>query len=79
MTAIAIQSLIITYLGYFTASVLVILTAVIGVGVAYLIFRFGWKRVITDQSLMISDIYIRKLPFRGYNRFRSKEWNMKNM
>jgi hypothetical protein len=39
------QSLIIDTLTTFGNSVLVILTAVIGIGVAYLVFRFGWRKV----------------------------------
>lgn len=69
-----IQSTLIT----FSLSVLAILTVVIGIGVAYLIFRFGWKRVITDQSLMLGGYYLRKVPIQGYNRFRSQSWNMQH-
>ena len=29
----------------FSGSLLTILTAVIGIGVAYLVFRFGWRKV----------------------------------
>lgn len=45
MTASATQALVTTAVTDYGASVLVILGAVIGIGVAYLVFRFGWGRV----------------------------------
>ena len=45
MTASATEALVTSTLSSFGASVLVILTAVIGVGLAYLVFRFGWRKV----------------------------------
>ncbi len=45
MTASATEALVIATLGTFGTSVLVILTAVIGIGVAFLVFRFGWRKV----------------------------------
>ncbi len=45
MTASATETLVTGTLTTFGTSVLAILTAVIGIGVAYLIFRFGWRKV----------------------------------
>jgi hypothetical protein len=45
MTASATEALVTGTLTTFGSSVLVILTAVIGIGVAYLVFRFGWRKV----------------------------------
>lgn len=45
MTASATQALVTDTLTDFGASVLVIITAVIGIGLAYLVFRFGWRKV----------------------------------
>jgi len=45
MTASATQALVIGTLTDFGGAVLVILTAVIGIGLAYLVFRFGWRKV----------------------------------
>jgi len=45
MTASATQALVTDTLADFGGSVLVILTAVIGIGLAYLVFRFGWRKV----------------------------------
>lgn len=45
MTASATQAVITSTLSDFGASVLVILTAVIAIGVAYLVFRFGWRKI----------------------------------
>jgi len=78
MTPSTMTSVVLTTLTTFGLSVLAILTAVIGVAVAYLVFKFGWQRVITDQSLMIGGYYLRRKPHAGYNRFRSQEWNIKH-
>jgi len=51
MNATAIQNLIISTLTDYGATALVILTAVIGVSVAYLAFKFGWNRT---QSVLPS-------------------------
>jgi len=45
MTASATQALVTGTLTDFGAAVLVIITATIGVGLAYLVFRFGWRKV----------------------------------
>jgi len=45
MTASATQALVTSTLADFGGAVLVILTAVIGIGLAYLVFRFGWRKV----------------------------------
>lgn len=45
MSASSTEALVTATLTTFGGSVLVILTAVIGIGVAYLVFRFGWRRV----------------------------------
>lgn len=45
MTALAVQNLVTTTLTSFGSSALVVLTAVIGIGVAFLLFRFGWGKV----------------------------------
>jgi len=45
MTASATEALVTGTLTTFGGAVLVILTAVIGIGVAYLVFRFGWRKV----------------------------------
>jgi len=74
----SIETLITSTLTDFGASVLVILTAVIGLAIAYVAFRFGFNKLLFDQSLMVGGFYLRKTPYKGYNRFRSKQWNMKN-
>ncbi len=45
MSSTTAEALVTTTLTTFGASAIVILTAVIGVGVAFLIFRFGWRKV----------------------------------
>jgi len=45
MTAAASTSLVTTTLSTFSTNALTIVTAVIGIGVAFLLFRFGWRKV----------------------------------
>lgn len=45
MTTTAVEGVITSALSDFSATALVVLTAVIGVGVAYLAFRFGWSKI----------------------------------
>ena len=79
MTASAMTILIGSTLATFGVAVATIISAVIGVGVAYLVFTIGWKRLFFDKSLMIGGYYVRNTPFKGYHRFRSRDWNMKHM
>jgi len=59
-------------------AVLTIVTATLVVGLGYLVFTVGWSRIFMDKSLMIGGLYLRNTPYKGYNRWRSKAWNMKN-
>ena len=45
MTASAMTTLITDTLGSYGTALVTVLGAVIGIGVAYLVFRFGWKKV----------------------------------
>jgi len=45
MTASATEALVLSNLGDFGTAVLSIITAVIGIGLAYLVFRFGWRKI----------------------------------
>lgn len=45
MTTSSATSLVTDTLSDYSGALLTILTAVIGIGVAYLIFRFGWRKV----------------------------------
>jgi len=78
MTPASTTAIILGSVTNYGIALLAILTAVIGIGLAYLVFRFGIKRLFYDQSLEIGGYYLRKTPYAGYNRFRSKEWNIKN-
>jgi hypothetical protein len=39
-------------------------------------FVVSW---LSDNSFSIGGYYMHDLPYKGYNRFRSKEWNMEHM
>ena len=45
MSASAMGTLITDTITAYGAQLLIILTAVIGIGLAYLVFRFGWRKV----------------------------------
>lgn len=60
-------------------SLLIIFGSIIGILVGYLIFKYGWWKLFHDQSLEIGGYYLRKTPYAGYKRFRSKKWNMEHM
>jgi len=45
MTASATQALITGAVSSFGTAVLAIITATLAIGLAYLVFRFGWKKV----------------------------------
>jgi len=56
---------------------LTIAGVVIAIGVGVLVFNYGW-RLIKDRSFTVGGYYLRDVPYKGYNRFRSKQWNLKN-
>lgn len=78
MTTIETQNLISLAITQYGLAVLGIITAIIVIAVAYLVFKFGWSRLINDQSLCIGGYYVRNKPYKNYNRFRSQSWNMRN-
>lgn len=77
MNASLTQALIINGLTTFGLAVLAIIGAVLVLGIGYLVFKKGWS-LFYDKSLMIGGFYVRNTPYKGYNRWRSREWNMKN-
>lgn len=77
MNPTATQNLITNALADFGAAILIIFAAVIVVSVGVLVYNYGW-RMFTDQSIQLGGYYLRKKPYKNYNRFRSKAWNMKN-
>jgi len=62
----------------FGTGVLAVLTATLVLTVGYMVFRFGLARLMYDQSLCIGGFYIRRTPWKGYNRFRTRKWNYTN-
>lgn len=72
------QNLITQAITQYGLAVLGIISAIIVIALAYLVYRKGYDMVFHDSSLMIGGYYIRSKPYKGYNRFRSKSWNIKN-
>jgi len=77
MTNTAVTNLILNTIADWSLNAFLVISTGIGVSIGYLIYKFGW-RLINDQSLMIGGFYVRNTPYKGYNRFRSKQWNIKN-
>lgn len=51
-----------------------LITVIIGIYV----FQQGLYIMIHDKSLNIGGFYLRNTPYKGYNRWRSKNWNMEH-
>lgn len=78
MNSISVKNLIISTLNDYGISLAIILASIILILAGSLIFREGYK-FLTDQSYTLGGYYLRKVPYKGYNRFRSKKWNMEHM
>lgn len=78
MSSSASLAIILGGITSYGTAILTIVGAILVVSLGYLVFRFGIDRLLHDQSLMIGGFYLRNTPYKGYNRFRSKTWNMKN-
>jgi hypothetical protein len=80
MNLTAIQNLMISTLNDFGDYVLIILSSVIGIAIAYYLFNFAWHLIqgTTFTGWAWLDRHTYK-PWKGYNRFRSKKWNMERM
>lgn len=72
------QNLILSAISQYGLAVLAIISAIVVIALAYLVYKFGVDRLLHDQSLMIGGFYVRQTPYKGYNRFRSRKWNLKN-
>jgi len=66
MDTTATQTIIINALTQYGASVLVIITATLAIGLAYLVFRFGWKK--TKSSLDGGMVFKDNMERSAYNR-----------
>jgi len=76
-------TLIIDTLATYGTNLVIILSAVVGVGVAYLVFCFGlnavWHADGTTNWLgshWSAYDHLTYKPYKNYNRFRSRKWNM---
>lgn len=82
MTITDTQNLILSILSQYGSALLIICGAVIGIFVAYCVYSFGWS-LITGRTGFFTSLFptldhkIYK-PWKGYNRFRSREWNMQH-
>lgn len=82
METTAVTSLLVQNIASFGVLALGILGACLALSIGLFVFRYGWdwiKRAAGDQSVRIGGFYLRKTPWAGYNRFRSRKWNMAHM
>jgi len=78
MSTDAVTTLILDALADFGTMLLAVVGACLVIGIGALVFREG-KRFMMDESYSLGGYYLRKLPYNGYRRFRSKNWNMEHM
>lgn len=74
----SVKNLVVSSAVDFGIALLGIVGACLVIGIGYLIFREG-KRFLKDQSYSLGGYYLRSVPYKGYHRFRSKNWNMQHM
>ena len=75
-----ITTLITDTLTSFALALVSILGAGIGIGVAYLVFRKGWL-IIQGRTWQTFSPFLDRLtykPYKNYNRFRSRSWNVEH-
>lgn len=84
MTASSTTAIILSAVSDFGLAVLAIIAGALTLGLAYLVFDFGYKTIIQGRTSMVSSkiMFLDHAPFvkpyKGYNRLRSQEWNIKN-
>jgi len=78
MNSALIQSIILQAIAEYSLSMIAIIGTIITVIVGFLVFKKGIHALVNDQSLMIGGFYVRNTPYKGYNRFRSRKWNMEH-
>jgi len=66
-------------LGDYAYRLFLILGGILGLSIAWLVFIFGWSKMRNfDRSGSLFGFYYWKTPYKGYNRWRSRSWNLKN-
>jgi len=72
-------ALITDFLTGFSVAALSSLGALLLLAGGTFLIRWGYNLLTYDQSLQVFGVYINKVPWKGYHRFRSKKWNMEHM
>jgi hypothetical protein len=77
MNLTAIKNLMTGTLTAFGNQVFIILSACLGVAIAYYLFKFSWHLIkgTTGTNWAWLDRHTYK-PYKGYNRLRSRKWNL---
>jgi len=78
MNAETTKQIIVDGITDYSAEMFVIVGSVVVIIVAFLVLKVGLYRLFNDKSLEIGGYYFRNTPYKGYNRFRSKKWNMEH-
>jgi len=78
MNASNAQAVILNALQDFGSSLVFILGAFLVIALGVLIVRVGWGW-LHDKSYSIGGYYLHNLPYKGYKRWRSKQWNAEHM
>jgi hypothetical protein len=80
MNVTAIKNLMTATLSAFGAQVLIVLSATLGIAIAYYLFKFSWRLIqgttVTNWAWLDRHTY---KPWKGYNRLMSKNWNLRKI
>jgi len=77
MTAASTTSIVVSGMSQFSTAAVALLALSVGLAVGIFVYKWG-SAILLDQSARIGGLYIRKLPYAGYHRFRSRRWNMEH-
>jgi len=82
MGAASTTDLVLSAASDFSFGALTVLSYVVAIMVSLFVFNWGWgvlRRFMADESFSVGGYFLRKVPYAGYHRFRSKRWNMEHM
>jgi len=83
MTPTDISTILTTGMTTFGGQALIVLTALVAIGIAFYVFRWGWsviRRMIAGETVTRWSWLDKKLykPYKGYNRWHSRQWNVEH-
>jgi len=77
MNANIIQIIITNGIIEYSNEMIIIVSSIIVIIIAFFVLKVCLS-VLKDESFNLGGFYLRKTPYKGYNRFRSRKWNMEH-